>query len=1035
MASKDKPTAGRDAEGKAGGAGGLGAKATTTPGRKALGVGPNSPRARNTPGQKRNGAEDRTQQDSATKSSDHRVEAPRSAAGHSVPKATASSKFPNRPKAGSSSASKTAAGSPRTAVATPKDGGAKLKPKSSVTNPKHYAAGARAVGGKPKATKVGGADSEHEEPGTRTASLKRTLTKSGNSGPKAESGRTSPGSLKMKSGAASLKGSVQSPKRGAATARGRGAVGLRNIIKSTLKAESSRKSPGTANLRSSAASPKSGVATAGGRSVGSANKGATSPKTKGKSAAVSRVGSAHKAGSLPTSGKSVKGKTGVKLAITATDDEGGKDDEEKAARKRHYGRRKSIVAAAMARFRKSMKPDQEGGSKSSTETLSSKDQMSLFLVVTVAGFLVVFMAILIFFFFLGGTNIPEGVACITDECLEAKQYLDSLLNDTRNPCTDFYGYVCGSWKGKGGSFYDGAAMSALFRLNATLRGMREIKRKEEIRQGMHILKPIYSGCYTYMSKPVKLTEALHDAQLYLEIEKLMNSRTFFDVVRYLVQQSLQVGVYTLFHLRFIYEAGRPMLFISEGYSLSGKLGQPFGNVHDIFVRILQVLFNRTDVDDQLDLLTTMDAEVEKIFSTGERKMAQVMLRDALHGMVTGVSAEDWVAAVRASHREEIALVVTDDILTNNSGVYKPAMQAVTKHGVTNATFYLATNLEADMLYVLSQHSIISKHDVSKGFYCLYFTHKCLALTWAYLAARLLAPVGSTGVIYNMLKFMKEIVSETQEAFSWMKNATAVKAMDEVSKTSLQVVAGEGFNISRVDYAGPTPALDEEDSFLKNLLIALRHHHTVMAANPPTLLELRLSDYEFSSSLTYVREKKAILVPTLYQNNPYVYLFRVPDFFNYGTLAALLARELVTGAVGSLQNDWNDETRAQHAQVLRCLAERRKSLGFGGLSPDGGERKEELVLTLTISVRIAYYALMKSFRIQAGTGKMFNEYWPAAEQVFFARYCLLWCSASEVANPLTPREKCMLPLYNMEEFVDHYGCKDRANFTTAPFCKV
>lgn len=67
--------------------------------------------------------------------------------------------------------------------------------------------------------------------------------------------------------------------------------------------------------------------------------------------------------------------------------------------------------------------------------------------------------------------------------------------------------------------------------------------------------------------------------------------------------------------------------------------------------------------------------------------------------------------------------------------------------------------------------------------------------------------------------------------------------------------------------------------------------------------------------------------------------------------------------------------------------------------------------------------------------MFDEYWPAAEQVFFTRYCLLWCSSGEEANPLTPREKCMLPLYNMEEFVDHYSCKDRTNFTTAAFCKV
>ncbi|XP_075553914.1 uncharacterized protein LOC142586916 [Dermacentor variabilis] len=167
----------------------------------------------------------------------------------------------------------------------------------------------------------------------------------------------------------------------------------------------------------------------------------------------------------------------------------------------------------------------------------------------------------------------------------------------------------------------------------------------------------------------------------------------------------------------------------------------------------------------------------------------------------------------------------------------------------------------------------------------------------------------------------------------------------------------------------------------------------------------------------------------------MYPFRVPDFFNYGTLAALIAQVLVTEVVGSLQSAWDSQTRVNHAEVISCLAERRRSMGFGELNSDGDERQNALVLSLTMGLRLAYYALMKTFRLQAKTDKVFGDYWPAAEQVFFDRYCLLWCNAAQEANPLTPREKCMLPLYNMEEFVDHYGCKDRANFTTAPFSKV
>lgn len=60
-------------------------------------------------------------------------------------------------------------------------------------------------------------------------------------------------------------------------------------------------------------------------------------------------------------------------------------------------------------------------------------------------------------------------------------------------------------------------------------------------------------------------------------------------------------------------------------------------------------------------------------------------------------------------------------------------------------------------------------------------------------------------------------------------------------------------------------------------------------------------------------------------------------------------------------------------------------------------------------------------LQAHTGKVFDEYWPDAQHVFFVRACMVWCNSEAKADPLTPREKCMLPLYIMREFADRYNC--------------
>ncbi|XP_075556663.1 uncharacterized protein LOC142588732 [Dermacentor variabilis] len=704
MASKAKPTAGkssrrtkssrgRGTEGKAGGAGALGAKAGTNSGRNGDGVGSNGPGTRPTPGQRRNVAEDLTQQETAPKTpiSEYRVDAFGSAASNALPKAPAWSSPLQQPKVGSPSKAKLDAASPGIAVANLKGARPKLKPKGNVASQKPDAgvARGRATAVRPKPTKAGGTDPEPEELGSPTSSPRPAVAKSAMPNSKPEPVGTPQGTANLSSGAASPRSPVASAKDRGVVSPSKGVVspskgvispskGVISPSKGVISPSKGVISPskGVISPSKGVISPSKGVISPS-KGVISPSKGVASPKTRGPSTAVISGTSPRTAGSLPTSEKRGKSKAHGRVATSAAADgvAGGKNGEAEAVSKRHHRKRRSMVAAALAKFRKSLKPVGTGGSKSSSETtLSSKDQMSLFVVLTVTGFLVVFVAILIFVFFVGGPNIPETIACITDECLDAKEYLDNLLNYTRDPCTDFYGHVCGLWQRKGGSFYGDARLDALFRLNATLFQMRQIKRTEEVRHGMHLLRPIYSTCYKFMSEPVILEDALNDALKYLDIAQLMKAARFFDVVRYLVRQSLQVGISTLFNVRLISEAGRPMLYITEGYSLSKKLGQPFNATRESFDRILKAWLNLTNADAHIQLLADMDAKVGKIFDLRRSAEQQLPLRDVVTDMVTGVSVEEWVTSVRDSQRDRIVIVPTDNIKTHGLNVYKPAMQ-------------------------------------------------------------------------------------------------------------------------------------------------------------------------------------------------------------------------------------------------------------------------------------------------------------------------------------------------------------------------
>lgn len=258
---------------------------------------------------------------------DHRFEAFETAANSTMPSPSSHQPHkvgsPSKPKLGVASprtavssprtavaSPRTAVASPMTAVASPKGGKPQLKPKRSVTSPKRDAGAARgkASGVRPKPTKAGGTDANHEQSGARTSSLSPPVAKSGKPNSMAESFGTSPGSV---------------------------------------------------NVRSNAASPKSPVTSAEGHGVVSPGKGVTSPKTAGRSTAVIGVTGPRKAGSFPTSQK--RGKRNVRghvsISVAADEDEGGRNDEVTAVSKRRHSRRKSMVAAALAKFRRSLKPE------------------------------------------------------------------------------------------------------------------------------------------------------------------------------------------------------------------------------------------------------------------------------------------------------------------------------------------------------------------------------------------------------------------------------------------------------------------------------------------------------------------------------------------------------------------------------------------------------------------------------------------------------------------------------------------------------
>ncbi|KAH6919870.1 hypothetical protein HPB50_028737 [Hyalomma asiaticum] len=86
-----------------------------------------------------------------------------------------------------------------------------------------------------------------------------------------------------------------------------------------------------------------------------------------------------------------------------------------------------------------------------------------------------------------------------------------------------------------------------------------------------------------------------------------------------------------------------------------------------------------------------------------------------------------------------------------------------------------------------------------------------------------------------------------------------------------------------------------------------------------------------------------------------------------------------------------------------------------------------MFALAQGVALAHASLAADFEAASPDQDTYDSLWPEAQTTFFLRFCLWSCSASQHPSPLTPMERCLLPLHNMPAFAETFGCAGRSDF--------
>ncbi|XP_075529843.1 neprilysin-11-like [Dermacentor variabilis] len=644
----------------------------------------------------------------------------------------------------------------------------------------------------------------------------------------------------------------------------------------------------------------------------------------------------------------------------------------------------------------------------------------------------------------------EQVACIESPCVAARRDLYALLNTSADPCVDFYDHVCGQWVNRetGGSFHGDSVKAFEVKLQEAI-ASDQLGNYE--REGAKVLSQVYRTCERYVAVETTLTQALESADAFLSLSKLQRANSKAVVAGFLMRTCLETGLYSVVAIMIVRDGGEEPLYVAPGSSLNKRflrngdsMGATTSESHSwrLLRQVLEAFPDVKNATDVAQVLYWLDADLDMALEThGKSFLERAPFDVAFRGFVDGVTVPEWLKAANVILPAWRALGRRGTVLMRDAKMVRHVLSVLFSKGTRIAALYLSAYLASYVATMENDKRRVVSGEKSVAWLCLSRARECLTKTWPQLVATLLRARSSASLLEDIFTTIKK-ASTSRKIFTWLGEKSRGVASQEVSSTPvvIQEPIDSKTNYSGLDIGGGanngsvfTDSDDHEHSFASKYWLARQHDQRVRMVSPPTMQDQHAMPHGYIGDVAYLRRVGVVVVPGLYHTEPYMYGSDVPSYFNYGTVGALLASQVAIimhpDFAGFRHGGswWARDTHDRYSLRIRCLVDLHYRLGFKDQVAESPQEQQAAMYTIVQGLRLAFDAMAEDFRNHAPNYGVFSAHWPEATRIFFMRYCLLWCSASRQPHPLTPREMCLLPVHNMPEFSDAFGCSDSAHY--------
>ncbi|KAL1487219.1 hypothetical protein MTO96_008164 [Rhipicephalus appendiculatus] len=616
--------------------------------------------------------------------------------------------------------------------------------------------------------------------------------------------------------------------------------------------------------------------------------------------------------------------------------------------------------------------------------------------------------------------------CTNPWCRLTTQWLRTKIDFNKDPCKDFYSYVCRTHKGP----------SELIQIAETLREdnmkfLMELKVPSKYQRSWEKAAGMFQACIAFANSDraeiPDLVAWMTSMDLDLNDEERLSKVASLDMI---VRCSLDLGVPAIlsFELQkeaFFEEKRVIKLDFSQKEKewLSERLQRPDSVNTNDYAELLTWYGVQPSRDTELATnLVAYEKELESILKNHPETEPRFVSIDSIPvKFTTPYNAEDqWVTAFSKYTNniyqrvdpllcQEAALNVLVDVLNSES------------LGEKGLRYLIAWSIYTQLVQYTVPALLLDKKTAAEA--CYEHTDKAmhLALTSPYLQK----------VTPAILKAVKAMVFDIRSTFRAILDSSFATGNDR------SILLKKLDNMKT--YVG-SPGRRLEPYFVEDLY---SHYPDVPPDRlfPTWIKALGLSShYLWSDQITrlydetevdahYETNLNTLIVPTAIISRP-LYNYRIPEALNYGALGGIVGHEMMH-AYDAEGIDYNENAQKWHwrsaafsreytkrtlclRRSYRAAARQKARQGF-----DDVIDSENLVDF--VGVRIAYKAfaaLPERKRTQTLVGTNISS-----EGLFFVGHCVKWCAEENTLEPIYApfRSRCMVPLMNMKEFSDAFGC--------------